>query len=97
MSIETSKQRNIEELEERLDRSPSETDLIVKRVAEEEAYETIKATPSRQYVPDEVIEDHWDRLHEEIETRPLDPHKELFREIFTEEVRDENMNREMRM
>lgn len=95
MKTLTLKERNVEELQERLDREPREADLVVKKVAEREAYKTIQATPKREYVPDEIVEEHFEAVQEELGTYPLDPHKELFREIFTEEIEKENMDREM--
>jgi len=97
MKTKTLSERNREELENRLGRTPTEDELTVKNAAEEEAYKTIKATPSREYVPREVIGAHFKTLAEELDRRPTDSEKELFRDVFTDEVRDENMNREMRM
>lgn len=97
IEIKTLDERNRDELENRIGRQPTGDELTVKNVAEEEAQETIKATPSHEYVPQEVIEPHFKRVAEALGRCPTDIEKELFREIFTEEVHEENIDREMRM
>jgi len=84
--IKTLKERNIEELTERLGREPTEAELVVKRVAEEEATRQIDATPSGEYVMGEIVKEHWEAVAEELGTYPLDPHKELFQDIYTDEI-----------
>lgn len=93
----TFEDRKIEELTDRLNRKPTEVELAVKEVAEEEAYEQIKATPSGHYVMDEILGAHRKRVMEKLGREPSEREMNLFRDIFKEEVAEENMDREMRM
>lgn len=95
--VYTLKDRKMAELAKRLGREPTKREFLVKEAAEEEAVETIDATPSRQYVPDEVVQPHYDALEEKLGGKPTEDDKELFEAIFTDEVEDANVNREMRM
>lgn len=95
--MKTLKERNIEALTERLGREPTEFELGIKEVAEREAANQIDATPSGEYVMEEIVEEHWEAVAKELGTFPLEEHKDLFKEIYTEKVENENVQREMRM
>lgn len=97
MKTYTPEERAIKELTERLGREPTEPELAVKDCAEEEAFNQIDATPSDGYVLNEVIGAHLKRLMEKLGREPTDEEMNLFEEIYTEEIEDENVNREMRM
>jgi hypothetical protein len=97
MKTYTLKERNIQELTKRLGRHPTEVELAIKELAEEEAYEQIEATPRREYVMSETVGAHHKLLAEEIGRKPTEKQWELFEEIYTEEIDEANMNREMRM
>lgn len=95
--MQTLEERNIEELASRLGRKPTEVELEIKRVAEDEAYNQIKATPSGDYVMEMIVAAHENRLSEELGTEPTDEQFDLFKEIYLDEITSENVNREMRM
>lgn len=95
--MKTLEQRNIEELTNRLGRNPTEIELAIKDCAEEEAYRQIDATPTDGYVMNDVVGPHRKRLAEKLGREPSESEIDLFEEIYTEEIEQENMNREMRI
>lgn len=95
--MKTLEERKIDELSDRLGRKPTEIELQVKEVAETEAVNQIDATPSGRYVMEEIVDEHRQRLAEELGVEPFDEAFELFKEIYLEEIEEENINREMMM
>jgi hypothetical protein len=95
--MKTLEERKIDELTDRLGRKPTEVELRVKEIAETEAVNQIDATPSDRYVMEEIVDEHRQRLSEELGSDPTDEQFELFKEIYLEEIEEENVNREMMM
>jgi len=95
--MQTLEEMKIEELESRLGRKPTEVELRVKEIAETEAMNQIDATPSGCYVMEEIVDEHRQRLAEELGVEPFDEAFELFKEIYLDEITSENVNREMMM
>lgn len=95
--MKTLEERKIDELSDRLGRKPTEVELRVKEIAETEAMNQIDATPSGHYVMEEIVDEHRQRLADELGIKPFDETFELFKDIYLDEIEQENMNREMIM
>ena len=95
--MKTLEERKIDELSDRLGRKPTEIELRVKEIAETEAVNQIDATPSGRYVMEEIVDEHRQRLADELGIEPFDETFELFKEIYLDEITSENVNREMMM
>jgi hypothetical protein len=95
--MQTLEEMKIDELSDRLGRKPTEIELRVKEIAETEAVNQIDATPSGRYVMKEIIDEHRQRLDDELGAEPTEKQFELFKEIYLEEITNENVNREMMM
>ena len=95
--MKTLEERKIDELTDRLGRKPTEVELRVKEIAETEAMNQIDATPSGRYVMEEIVDEHRQRLSEELGAEPTDEQFGLFKEIYLDEITSENVNREMMM
>lgn len=95
--MQTLEEMKTDELESRPGRKPTEIELRVKEIAETEAMNQIDATPSGCYVMEEIVDEHRQRLADELGGEPTGEQFELFKEIYLDEITSENVNREMMM